>query len=160
MSARPPAAFHAPSRSTYVKDRMTHFHATAKRPMPIARFVGVSYQTSTSNHNILKGKEQGNEVSLIKLLHQTTTVFGNFLSRNGCLLSNFYIKPQLSGGRSCSCAGVSYQTSTSNHNHASVVITGEEVSLIKLLHQTTTYSAYAFASQHVMRHGGYRKWRM
>ena len=73
MSARPPAAFHAPSRSTYVKDRIAHFHATAKMPMPIARFVGVSYQTSTSNHNLLLALVELGTVSLIKLLHQTTT---------------------------------------------------------------------------------------
>ena len=94
MSARPPAAFHAPSRSTYVKDRIAHFHAAAKRPMPIARFVGVSYQTSTSNHNKMKNLPFSSVVSLIKLLHQTTTLLDVGDTLEGCLLSNFYIKPQ------------------------------------------------------------------
>ena len=94
MSARPPAAFHAPSRSTYVKDRIAHFHATAKILMPIARFVGVSYQTSTSNHNRTTAPSTWQRVSFIKLLHQTTTRRGMVPPDEGCLLSNFYIKPQ------------------------------------------------------------------
>ena len=142
MSARPPAAFHAPSRSTYVKDRITHFHATAKIPMPIALFVGVSYQTSTSNHNRWMKFEPFLLVSLIKLLHQTTTPLAVAPSRRRCLLSNFYIKPQ----QSIFANYTNYRCLLSNFYikpQLPVVraILLAEVSLIKLLHQTTTASS-------------------
>ena len=77
----------------------------------------VSYRNSTSNHN-LKGKLnveaqlylieilhqtttqvrayfQAYRLYLIEILHQTTTGATITASRDGCILSKFYIKPQL-----------------------------------------------------------------
>ena len=77
---------------------------------------GVSYQTSTSNHNLSFVGIDFLKVSLIKLLHQTTTRTFPGLLACRCLLSNFYIKPQLTDEEERYFWGVSYQTSTSNHN--------------------------------------------
>ena len=53
---------------------------------------------------------------LIEILHQTTTLAMSFRNTWGCILSKFYIKPQLSRIRSYSAIVVSYRNSTSNHN--------------------------------------------
>ena len=53
---------------------------------------------------------------LIEILHQTTTSSKGVSCFSGCILSKFYIKPQLF---SVPCRGisvVSYRNSTSNHN--------------------------------------------
>ena len=56
---------------------------------------------------------------LIEILHQTTTRPLLCLALPGCILSKFYIKPQLSRQKaSCYCV-VSYRNSTSNHNNRS-----------------------------------------
>ena len=54
----------------------------------------VSYRNSTSNHNLFGTNVLYNELYLIEILHQTTTIalFGQILI--GCILSKFYIKPQ------------------------------------------------------------------
>ena len=55
----------------------------------------VSYRNSTSNHNDKQGKDAVYELYLIEILHQTTTLEVSFRSTWGCILSKFYIKPQL-----------------------------------------------------------------
>ena len=55
----------------------------------------VSYRNSTSNHNqsSQRGCKQG--LYLIEILHQTTTCSTLLCFLLGCILSKFYIKPQL-----------------------------------------------------------------
>ena len=53
---------------------------------------------------------------LIEILHQTTTFGRHFPSNDSCILSKFYIKPQLTRIRPYSAIVVSYRNSTSNHN--------------------------------------------
>ena len=53
---------------------------------------------------------------LIEILHQTTTRTAAALISIGCILSKFYIKPQLSTIDFEIASVVSYRNSTSNHN--------------------------------------------
>ena len=75
---------------------------------------------------------------LIEILHQTTTLPSIVVCCRRCILSKFYIKPQLSGPNRMKILVVSYRNSTSNHNLASVVLTVTGLYLIEILHQTTT----------------------
>ena len=101
-------------------------------------------------------------LSYIVFLHQTTTLANDSSDKYYCLISSFYIKPQL-----CSCVGVYgyyclissfyikpqlaseirtkgnivlYRLSTSNHNGDSVRALDSLLSYIVFLHQTTTES--------------------
>ena len=98
----------------------------------------VSYRNSTSNHNPPKRKAFVPMLYLIEILHQTTTRRNVKRSSRCCILSKFYIKPQLCHGACYYTAVVSYRNSTSNHNcraaRASIVL----LYLIEILHQTTT----------------------
>ena len=98
----------------------------------------VSYRNSTSNHNSSRRIDNPAKLYLIEILHQTTTVRFDGSTKNGCILSKFYIKPQpllSTSKRSLSCIlskfyikpqqltpyrqpgeVVSYRNSTSNHN--------------------------------------------
>ena len=98
----------------------------------------VSYRNSTSNHNLWTTKSASEmlylieilhqtttdclsqnlqpSLYLIEILHQTTTFFDNTLVLMCCILSKFYIKPQLRRQRSDFRCVVSYRNSTSNHN--------------------------------------------
>ena len=89
------------------------------------------------------------ELYLIEILHQTTTVVissriirGCILSKfyikpqlsphcisewPGCILSKFYIKPQLAGVSPNAVFVVSYRNSTSNHNGKNYLDTDEAV---------------------------------
>ena len=78
----------------------------------------VSYRNSTSNHNSDDVGENCVELYLIEILHQTTTRERTFLSDCGCILSKFYIKPQLNSDN---------------------VLRASSLYLIEILHQTTTY---------------------
>ena len=53
---------------------------------------------------------------LIEILHQTTTVMASESQSRGCILSKFYIKPQLCRSAFPRLLVVSYRNSTSNHN--------------------------------------------
>ena len=55
----------------------------------------VSYRNSTSNHNSSRRIDNPAKLYLIEILHQTTTVRFDGSTKNGCILSKFYIKPQL-----------------------------------------------------------------
>ena len=75
---------------------------------------------------------------LIEILHQTTTL-GKFLCLiNSCILSKFYIKPQLECEVEPWSSVVSYRNSTSNHNPPSPTWPLLLLYLIEILHQTTT----------------------
>ena len=76
----------------------------------------VSYRNSTSNHNTPSVTATFPKLYLIEILHQTTTRAQLLWLFSGCILSKFYIKPQLcQSWRSPRCV-VSYRNSTSNHN--------------------------------------------
>ena len=99
----------------------------------------VSYRNSTSNHNsryykyflfqlylieilhqttTMKLQQLINQkLYLIEILHQTTTIHAICRIKKSCILSKFYIKPQLRLERELSCCVVSYRNSTSNHNN-------------------------------------------
>ena len=65
----------------------------------------VSYSISTSNHNERGGKDTDSRLYLIPFLHQTTTISRCDISRRGCILFHFYIKPQLIIVKKFHCAG-------------------------------------------------------
>ena len=122
--------------------------------------VVVSYRNSTSNHNILILRSVSIMLYLIEILHQTTTGYCQCFRCRCCILSKFYIKPQLKllppvclivvsyrnstsnhnavYGSTQYCCVVSYRNSTSNHNAG--LSAGGQVALylIEILHQTTT----------------------
>ena len=142
----------------------------------------VSYRNSTSNHNYKVTYDFVPKLYLIEILHQTTTQFfvGHLFCRlylieilhqttttsiiqrrsERCILSKFYIKPQLLFCCFAQFYVVSYRNSTSNHNygprrrlpagvvsyrnstsnHNGKVLDGvrRRLYLIEILHQTTT----------------------
>ena len=55
----------------------------------------VSYRNSTSNHNSFALRKAIRALYLIEILHQTTTLVLTILLCSCCILSKFYIKPQL-----------------------------------------------------------------
>ena len=57
--------------------------------------VVVSYRNSTSNHNSCLCISEETALYLIEILHQTTTQTLPVIWHIGCILSKFYIKPQL-----------------------------------------------------------------
>ena len=66
----------------------------------------VSYRNSTSNHNAGGSKKRRCALYLIEILHQTTTLETEVSYLMSCILSKFYIKPQLRLERElarCSC---------------------------------------------------------
>ena len=66
----------------------------------------VSYRNSTSNHNYVWRGDDGTRLYLIEILHQTTTRGCARIRFSCCILSKFYIKPQLRIERElarCSC---------------------------------------------------------
>ena len=120
----------------------------------------VLYLSSTSNHNQLRALFRNCGLCYIFLLHQTTTfcrwfrtacwlcyIFllhqttteagGNFRFE-GCVISFFYIKPQLLEMVEATVAVVLYLSSTSNHNCTTEDNITYRLCYIFLLHQTTT----------------------
>ena len=124
------------------------------------RPVVVSYRNSTSNHNpfgcrrhvlllylieiLHQTTTYGVDVMrllllyLIEILHQTTTLGAGGSRYSGCILSKFYIKPQLLTFDLDFLQVVSYRNSTSNHNLFGTNCMYNELYLIEILHQTTT----------------------
>ena len=126
--------------------------------------IEILHQTTTSRRRHKRKKA----LYLIEILHQTTTFSQSISTRNGCILSKFYIKPQPDESHANDYLVVSYRNSTSNHNStipqlaiASVVSYRNSTSnhnlrlplrlfpvlyLIEILHQTTTSNRITFAS--------------
>ena len=98
----------------------------------------VSYRNSTSNHNRHGDGSRRAALYLIEILHQTTTPFRFATIRVSCILSKFYIKPQLSALHCLQVWVVSYRNSTSNHNSRAAGTISAGLYLIEILHQTTT----------------------
>ena len=140
---------------------LSSFYIKPQLPTPnYSRPQIVSYRLSTSNHNSLCAFLSAKTLYLIVFLHQTTTlpacklccyrlyliVFLHqtttakraALIRLNCILSSFYIKPQLLIGRNVRPGIVSYRLSTSNHNLLSLLNVILKLYLIVFLHQTTT----------------------
>ena len=121
----------------------------------------VSYRNSTSNHNGYRRWTISIRLYLIEILHQTTTGTANINSSTSlylieilhqtttefrlldlfwsCILSKFYIKPQLIAVIPVCRTVVSYRNSTSNHNIWTKQQLTNKLYLIEILHQTTTY---------------------
>ena len=77
-------------------------------------------------------------MSIIRILHQTTTKTIKNVFNCSCLLSGFYIKPQLCFIGPWARGVVYYQDSTSNHNYGFSTYMEISLSIIRILHQTTT----------------------
>ena len=75
---------------------------------------------------------------LIEILHQTTTGNYSLTRSHSCILSKFYIKPQLKPEDEVIRSVVSYRNSTSNHNNSGHCAIANKLYLIEILHQTTT----------------------
>ena len=99
--------------------------------------IEILHQTTTNRHPI--GIES--PLYLIEILHQTTTFRLALFASMGCILSKFYIKPQLYCQRFLYHGVVSYRNSTSNHNGAHGGLLSVPLYLIEILHQTTTIFA-------------------
>ena len=128
--------------------------------VPFFSFSVVSYRNSTSNHNLFGTNCMYNELYLIEILHQTTTrpslswlllrcILSKFYIKPqlvpnstdtsyGCILSKFYIKPQQRVRHTLGHSVVSYRNSTSNHNIRFSPPFFSWLYLIEILHQTTT----------------------
>ena len=74
--------------------------------------IEILHQTTTASSRVLFGTM----LYLIEILHQTTTEDLKFYPFSSCILSKFYIKPQLVPAYLPSLPVVSYRNSTSNHN--------------------------------------------
>ena len=79
-------------------------------------YIVVSYRNSTSNHNRNHILRNSSRLYLIEILHQTTTPAFAPMALYSCILSKFYIKPQLASQSNWPILVVSYRNSTSNHN--------------------------------------------
>ena len=93
----------------YIKPQQTSYHCLVCRRCILSKFYikpqrhnprrygtsVVSYRNSTSNHNILILRSGSIMLYLIEILHQTTTSPAASLPAVCCILSKFYIKPQL-----------------------------------------------------------------
>ena len=76
---------------------------------------------------------------LIEILHQTTTAHKDLWDDFSCILSKFYIKPQLRLSRKPMLAVVSYRNSTSNHNSfATITLT---VSVVSYRNSTSNHNS-------------------
>ena len=82
----------------------------------------VLYRYSTSNHNRLPFREITYRLSYIVILHQTTTTRIKLSWQFCCLISLFYIKPQLLACGDSDIYVVLYRYSTSNHNLLTALI--------------------------------------
>ncbi len=118
--------------------------------------IRILHQTTTFSQ---KGKDKRG-LSIIRILHQTTTTYIANIFTHRCLLSGFYIKPQpahssIAISICCLLSGfyikpqhgrlpdiersvVYYQDSTSNHNTTLALPYQVPLSIIRILHQTTT----------------------
>ena len=107
------------------------------RIQPQLYLIEILHQTTTIYSNIFIR----NLLYLIEILHQTTTVRLELQFLRGCILSKFYIKPQLPSLSKATTSVVSYRNSTSNHNCYRTWRNIQKLYLIEILHQTTTASA-------------------
>ena len=105
--------------------------------------IEILHQTTTLLDDICYVRE----LYLIEILHQTTTRPSHNLLLRRCILSKFYIKPQLRRKIYTAFKVVSYRNSTSNHNSPAAVLGSSGLYLIEILHQTTTMAGVATIPQ-------------
>ena len=91
---KPQLSYRWPARRSVVSYRNSTSNHNAIARNALAYLV-VSYRNSTSNHNCYGWRIKLTLLYLIEILHQTTTHLPPFLALPGCILSKFYIKPQL-----------------------------------------------------------------
>ena len=96
--------------------------------------IEILHQTTTTTTST----PNATQLYLIEILHQTTTCTAALRILPRCILSKFYIKPQLLAIRLLLLGVVSYRNSTSNHNFMVMASLVPELYLIEILHQTTT----------------------
>ena len=96
--------------------------------------IEILHQTTTLPQSSLAAVQ----LYLIEILHQTTTDILQFWRDHCCILSKFYIKPQLVRNYYGYSQVVSYRNSTSNHNLIDMLSIRPVLYLIEILHQTTT----------------------
>ncbi len=70
----------------------------------------------TSNHNVQSVHPSGQELYIVRFLHQTTTTVGDWFSTASCISSVSYIKPQLFLINPLKVTVVYRPFPTSNHN--------------------------------------------
>ena len=105
----------------------------------VCNLVVVSYRNSTSNHNRSANRKQAAKSCILsKFYIKPQLVDDKECRRNRCILSKFYIKPQLQSWKFISPDVVSYRNSTSNHNLSETIMVIRRLYLIEILHQTTT----------------------
>ena len=129
--------------------------------MPSASGPVVSYRNSTSNHNvatsgisafllylieILHQTTTLPEASLpavwlylIEILHQTTTGLVSMKKDLGCILSTFYIKPQLEVVHCLETRRCILSKFYIKPQHSGLQVNHIKLYLIEILHQTTTF---------------------
>ena len=90
---------------------------------PELYLIEILHQTTTPSSVYMYSKS----LYLIEILHQTTTNDEELGVIRSCILSKFYIKPQLSHHRSRNRFVVSYRNSTSNHNGITLQVSGASV---------------------------------
>ena len=105
--------------------------------------IEILHQTTTSRRRHKRKKA----LYLIEILHQTTTFSQSISTRNGCILSKFYIKPQQMTTSMKDGLVVSYRNSTSNHNSRYYKYFLFQLYLIEILHQTTTMKLQQLINQ-------------
>ena len=142
---------------SYRNSTSNHNKRFAIRSVTLLYLIEILHQTTTIDSQLDKSKP----LYLIEILHQTTTLLLVVIQALGCILSKFYIKPQLDHPSVGYCFVVSYRNSTSNHNsclillilrmvvsyrnstsnHNSAFVTRSDtlLYLIEILHQTTTF---------------------
>ena len=96
--------------------------------------IEILHQTTTASIDGVRA----NWLYLIEILHQTTTIPKQEMNLDCCILSKFYIKPQLQVLFNGEVNVVSYRNSTSNHNPFGITRNVISLYLIEILHQTTT----------------------
>ena len=100
-----------------------HQTTTVRRPGSLSSglyLIEILHQTTTSSDLDMKCFT----LYLIEILHQTTTVTMSGKTVWSCILSKFYIKPQLHGMQPEGRRVVSYRNSTSNHNYSRDICLG------------------------------------
>ena len=110
----------------------TIFYKLAQRLL--LYLIEILHQTTTSKRSMTIFAR----LYLIEILHQTTTRSSMPFFKSCCILSKFYIKPQLWLVPLRLRGVVSYRNSTSNHNCVRPLGRHFKLYLIEILHQTTT----------------------
>ncbi len=130
-----------PTRNGYSKTVVLYLSSTSNHNnwiVILSHTCVVLYLSSTSNHNGTAAGKTKQMLCYIFLLHQTTTVRNNPTQARCCVISFFYIKPQLASHTKRRTSVVLYLSSTSNHNNAPVHI--EKSNVVLYLSSTSNHN--------------------